>query len=119
MFANRKCVKKKEGSFMKNIKIVNMKKFIRSIIIVFGIVIAIIFFGTKETLSHNEKEQINYESIYVTQGDTLWNIATDQQKTNPYYQNKDVRFVVSEIRKINNLSNANLKIGQELRIPVI
>lgn len=104
---------------MKNVRIVNFKKFIRSIFILIGIVVAITFFGTKATLSHNEKVEPNYESIYVCQGDTLWAIAIEQQENNPYYEDKDVRFIVSEIRKINNLSNANLNIGQELKIPVI
>lgn len=104
---------------MKKVKIVNMKKFIRSIIILSGIVIAIILFSSKGTLSHSEKEQIHYETISVFQGDTLWSIATNQQQNNPYYSEKDVRFVVSELRKINKLDNANLQIGQKLKVPII
>ncbi len=104
---------------MKNIRIVNMKKFVRSIIILMGIVIAITFLSTKASLSHNEKEQMEYEKISVSQGDTLWKIATNQQQNNPYFTEKDVRSIVSELRKINNLSNCNLQIGQELKVPVI
>lgn len=104
---------------MKNIRIVNMKKFVRSILILLGIVIAITFISTKATLSHNEKEQPNYESIFVSQGDTLWSIATIQQQDNPYYAEKDVRFIVSELKTINKLPSGSLQVGQELKIPVI
>ena len=49
----------------------------------------------------------------------MWKIATEQQETNPYYTEKDVRFVLNEIKKINNLCTSNLQIGQELRVPVL
>lgn len=104
---------------MKNVKIVNMKKFIRSIVVILFIVILVTFFLAKASLSHNEKEELYYETILVCQGDTLWEIATQQQKDNPYYQNRDVRFVISELRKINNLDNASLRVGQEIKVPVI
>lgn len=104
---------------MKNVKIVNMKKFIRSIAILIGIVIAITFFSTKASLSHNEKEQMDYETISISQGETLWSIATNQQENNPYYTGKDVRFIISELKQINQLECGNLQIGQELKVPVI
>lgn len=104
---------------VRNLKIVNMKKFIRSTTILALIILSIILFLGKSSLSHSDKEQINYEKIFVVNGDTLWNIALDQQQNNPYYINKDVRFIVSEIRKINKLKNGSLQIGQELQIPVM
>lgn len=104
---------------MKNVKIVNMRKFIRSIAILIGIVIAITFFSTKASLSHNDEGQMDYETICVSQGDTLWNIATNQQENNPYYGGKDVRFIVSELKEINQLESGNLQVGQELKVPVI
>lgn len=104
---------------MKKVRIVNMKKFIRSIVVLIGIIIAITFFLTKASLSHNTKEQINYETILVSQGDTLWKIASYQQENNPYYQDQDIRFVISELKEINKLSNVNLQVGQELKVPVI
>ena len=38
----------------------------------------------------------------------FWTIARD------YYQEKDVRGIVEEIKQINNLKNSNIKIGQKL-----
>lgn len=104
---------------MKKFKIVNMKKFVRSISILLFIVVGIIFFSSKVSLSHNENEQTNYDTIQVIQGDTLWQIGIEQQKNNPYYENKDVRDIVSHIRKVNQLSNCNLSVGQELKIPTV
>ena len=49
-----------------------------------------------------------YVTITVSKGDTLWTIARD------YYQEKDVRDVIEQIKEINNLKNSNIKVGQEL-----
>lgn len=104
---------------MKNVKIVNMKKFVRSIGVLIGIIIAITFLLSKVTLSHAEKENVNYETISVSQGDTLWAIASNQQQNNPYYAEKDVRYIVSELREINQLKSGNLQAGQNLKVPVL
>jgi len=100
-------------------KIVNMKKFVRSIVVLVGIIVAIILFFSKATLSHNESEHKNYETISVAQGNTLWSIASYQQENNPYYIGKDIRDIVSDLKKLNQLTNANLQIGQTLRVPVL
>lgn len=100
-------------------KIVNMKKFVRSIVVLIGIIIAIVLFFPKATLSHNESERTNYETISVAQGNTLWSIASYQQENNPYYIGKDVRDIVNDLRRVNQLTNASLQIGQTLRVPVL
>lgn len=102
----------------KNLKIVNRRKFIRSIIILLAMVVIITIFLTRVSLSHNEKEHMDYKTILVCQNDTLWDIATKEQKENSYYQNKDVRFIISQLKKLNNLNNSNLSIGQELKVPI-
>ena len=104
---------------MKNLKVINMKKFIRSITILSIIVIGIIFLLSKVSLSHNEKAKIDYDTITVIQGDTLWNIASEQQIDNPYFENKDVRDIIYQIKKINQLENSSLQIGQKLQVPII
>lgn len=97
-------------------KIKNVKKFIRSILIILGIALAITLLISKATLSHKEVE---YKTIYVSQGDTLWNIAKDNQMTNEYYKNKDVRYIINDLMKVNNLDNSNINVNQELMIPTI
>ena len=86
-------------------KIVNIKKFVRSVLIIVGIVICIGLFIGNISFSHVEKQ---YKTIYVDSGDTLWSIAKD------YYDETDVRNRVSEIKEINNLANSSIREGQEL-----
>lgn len=104
---------------MKKMKIVNMKKFVRSVLILIGVIVALIIFFPKATLSHNENTYSNYEKISVAQGDTLWSIASYQQENNPYYTEKDVRDIIIELKKVNQLSNSNLQVGQTLKVPVL
>lgn len=99
-----------------NLKITNKKKFIRSIIIILGLITFISLFISNISFSHGET---TYKTIYVSNGDTLWSIAKDEQENNNYYENKTIREVVSNIKTINNLSNSNLSINQKLVIPSI
>lgn len=97
-------------------RITNIKKFIRSILLIIGFVLLISLLISKATLSHNE---IEYKKICVSEGDTLWNIAKSNQINNTYYKNKDIRYIISDLIEINNLENCNIKVNQELLIPTI
>lgn len=97
-------------------KIVNIKKFIRSITIVILLIIGLSLLISKATYSHGEKQ---YKTIYVSNGDTLWSIAKNNQESNGYYKEKDIRYIINDIAKINNIENSNIKINQELLIPII
>ena len=97
-------------------KIVNRKKFIRSIILTFFLISFLVIGVSNKTFSHNE---LQFKEKYVDEGETLWSIATEEQKNNSYYNNKDVREIISDIRKINNLNSSNLQIGQKLEIPIL
>ena len=97
-------------------RIANVGKFIRSILIIMGIILCLMLFISKTTLSHGETE---YKTIYVSEGDTLWNIAKSNQKNNGYYKDKDVRYIINDLMKINDLNNSNVNINQELLIPII
>jgi len=97
-------------------RIKNVKKFVRSILIILGIILALSLIIAKASYSHGEKV---YKSIYVSEGDTLWDIAKDNQKNNVYYKDKDVRYIINDLMKINNLSNSNIRINQELVIPIV
>lgn len=95
-------------------KIVNMKKFVRMVLILIGIIIiSTIIFSSKSYSKGEAKEK----TIFVSNGDTLWDIASQEQETNNYYSDKDIRDIVYDIRKLNNLANSEtLKIGQKLVI---
>lgn len=97
-------------------KIVNKGKFIRSMIFIGALITFISFIFVNKTLSHVET---SYKKIYVSSGDTLWNIAQDQKNNNQYFEDKDIRSIVDEIKYTNQLANSNLVVGQELNIPTI
>ena len=97
-------------------KIVDKKKFIRSISIIIGLIIFIILLLVNTSLSHTE---ISYKQIYISSGDTLWNIAKYEQENNVYFEDKDIRYIIDEIKYINNLNASSLNIGDELTIPTI
>lgn len=96
-------------------KIINLKKFIRGVVLIFLIIFGISLFITHSSYSYNSKK---YISIYVAKGDTLWSIATDLKNTN-YYKEKDIRYIISDIKEINNLKNSNISDGDKLLVPTI
>lgn len=94
-------------------KIVNKTKFIRTISILVLIIMACAIFCSK-TYS---KVEVKYKEEYICTGDTLWDIAKKEIKNNKYFENKDIRDVVSEIKSINNLKNTDLLEGQKILLP--
>ena len=94
-------------------KIVNKGKFIKTNLLLIIIVGAIIGFTTN-TYS---KVETKYKEEYVYSGDTLWSIAQNELENNKYFEGKDIRYVIDELKKVNNLSNSNLTEGDKIRIP--
>lgn len=95
-------------------KIVNMKKFLRMVLLILSIIIIISLYFSNVSFS---KGEIKTKTINVAKGDTLWSIAREEQESNSYYENKDIRDIIYEIKKLNNLdNNSNLEIGQKLVI---
>ncbi len=94
-------------------KIVNKGKFIKTNLILIIIVGAIIGFTTN-TYSNVETK---YKEEYVYSGDTLWSIAQNELENNKFFEGKDIRYVIEELKKVNNLSNSNLTEGDKIRIP--
>jgi len=96
-------------------KIVNLKKFIRSIVVIVLVLFILSLVFAKSSLSHREKE---YTKLSVASGDTLWNIAKDLQRDNEFYKEKDIRYIISDIKSLNDLGTSSLYVGQELIIPL-
>ncbi len=96
------------------LKIVNFSKFIRSIMLIVGIIFIISLFINNKSFSYKENE---FKEIYVSNGDTLWSIAKEEKENNPYYKNKDIRDIVNNIKSINKLNSENLFANQKLIIP--
>jgi LysM repeat protein len=95
-------------------KIVNVKKFVVSTTILF---LLILLGGSALVNATYSCNKIDYKTVYVTQGDTLWKIASEEKENNSYYKDKDVRDIIYDIKEINGLKVSNLQIGQELKIP--
>jgi len=90
------------------------KKFLRLVVVGVGIMILINVIIFNKAFSHQE---VNYKTVSVSNGDTLWSIAKLEKEENSFYEGRDVRDIVQEIKKINNLGTANLKVNQTLEIP--
>lgn len=95
-------------------KKLNLKKVMKLIVVMIVLVIIILLFIHSTSLSYKD---IQYHEIYVCSGDTLWEIAKNEQQNNDYYKGKDIREVIFHIKKINNLSSSDLSINQKLLIP--
>lgn len=96
------------------LKIVNIKKFIRSLIVIISCILFLLFIGFNNTYS---KGEVKYKNEYITNGDTIWNIAKKEVQENKYFENVDVRTVVKELKNLNNINNQTLEIGQKIQIP--
>lgn len=88
----------------------------RNLILIGIILLFISLIFINSSFSHTE---ISYKTISVSSGDTLWNIAKQEKSSNIYFENKDVRDIIDEIKSINNLTNSKLNIGQKLSVPTL
>ncbi len=91
-------------------KVVNKKKFIRSVITmlfiaILGILIMNIAFASNEAII---KEEVDY---VVCKGDTLWKIAERYK-----LENQDPREYIYEVEKLNNMTSATIYEGQTIKI---
>ncbi len=97
-------------------KIKNPKKFVRSVSILTFLIVLFLLYICNISFSHQNTEYMKY---YVGKGESMWQIAKQQKETNSYYQKEDVRYIINHLKKINHLTNTNLKVNQELFIPKI
>lgn len=89
------------------LRIVNRKRFIRSIAILIFLLVGLFNFSIAKS-NTTEAEIINYT---IDPGETLWSIA---KKYTP--NNKDIRQTIYEIEELNNLDNATIYAGQTIQI---
>ena len=93
-------------------KNIHIKKCICILIII--VVIILLLLNTS-----NSSSNIILEKEYVISGDTLWSIAKSEQETNIYFKGKDIREIIGELKEINDITDSNLNVGQEILIPKI
>ena len=107
----------KKGS-IKRRKIKNKTNFkIRNMLLLLLAIMAVnaIFFNNNSY----SKVEVSYKTELISSGDTLWSIAKRERKNNKYYQDKDVREIVYDLKQVNNLQASDLSIGQKIKIPKI
>lgn len=88
-------------------KIVNIPRFILFLVIIMFVISLCTNILTKTVLSASP---IEYETVVVAEGDTLWSIAMNLEG--------NISENVYQIKKINHLNNSMIYVGQELQIPV-
>jgi hypothetical protein len=96
------------------LKIVNVKKFITSTLIVLGIIALVYTIFSNKSFS---KTEVKFKTETIVSGDTIWEIAKNEKNYNEYYKNKDIRYIVYDIQNANNISNTNLNEGDIILIP--
>ena len=97
---------------MKKVRVANKKRFVFFISVVLMIILLIGSF-TMSAFSSEGLNQDNFENIRVEQGDTLWSIAKLYAGNHT-----DVREVIYNIQKENDLISSVIHPGQELKIPI-
>ena len=90
------------------IRIVNRKKFIRSIAILIFLLVAL--FNISVAKSNKEAEIIDYT---IAPGQTLWSIAKEYTPNT-----KDIRETIYEIKQINNMQTSNVYENQTIKIKI-
>ena len=96
------------------LKIVNRKRFNIFIILVITCILFCISICFNNSYS---KGIIKNKEEYIYEGDTLWSIAQKEAKNSKYYENEDIRNIISELKTINHIEDGNLQIGQKIMIP--
>lgn len=94
-------------------KITNKTKFVRSNMILVILLSTIVILATN-TYS---KVETKYKEEYIYAGDTLWSIAEEELKNNKCFEGKDIRYVVNELKDMNNFSTSAIKEGNKIKIP--
>ncbi len=92
-------------------RVININRFKRFMFLTV-LLISMITFSSILTFNAYSKDIPQFDYIRVQQGDTLWSIAKD------YAGNKDIREVVYEISKLNNIHNAPIHPGDIIKIPL-
>ena len=68
-----------------------------------------------ESKTTEQKEELLQKSVNEFYS-TVYDFAKEEQEHNPYYQNKNVQSIITEIKQANHMNNSDLKTHQELKI---
>lgn len=91
---------------MKVYRLRNKKKFFTFLLLLFVLIMLI---GSVVSTGKNINKE--YKTITVRQGDTLWDIAAK------HCGKIEIRKYIYQIKKVNNLDDAIIYVGQKLNLP--
>lgn len=95
------------------LKVVNKKKFVKSILtIIFILILGILVINN--VLASNEAVETKEIEYVVCKGDTLWKIANKYK-----LDNQDPREYIYEVEKLNNMTSATIYEGQIIKILLV
>lgn len=92
-------------------KVTNMKKF-KKFMFVSILSVSMFIFTFTATLNAYSKDIPQFDFISVQEGDTLWSIASS------YSGNVEIRELIYNITKENNIQNSSIYPGDIIRIPL-
>jgi len=92
-------------------RIINMKRFKRFMFISI-LSISMFIFTFAATFNAYSKDIPQYDYISVKDGDTIWSIASD------YSDKMEIREMIYNISKVNNIQNASIYPGDIIRVPI-
>lgn len=89
---------------MRRLRIVNKARFITSITVIIMFLVLICSFISA-------KENVIYEDYTVTEGETLWSIASENKK-----DDEDIREYIYKLQQMNNIEDCLIYSGQVIKI---
>jgi cell division protein YceG involved in septum cleavage len=92
----------------------NKVVFIKILSVLLGILILSILFISLFSLIGSGENSGNFIKHEIESGESLWSIASQYYNKN----NVDLRKIIYEIKKINNINSAVISPGRELIIPL-
>lgn len=104
------------GGLMKRIVITQPKRFYTFValcIFILALALTLVFsFVSRE--SSSAASPVHEKTVLVKAGDTVWHLA----ETVAEHDGRDVRDIVRDIYRVNNLWSSGIYPGQTLRIPI-
>lgn len=92
-------------------KVVNKKKFIKSILVLLFLIIILVF-GFSNSFTKKEIKTTECDYI-VSKGERLWDIAEQYKRPD-----QDIREYIYEIKKLNGLDESTIYEGQTIKVIV-
>lgn len=108
LILKRTDVLKEVVSMRRRYRLKNKKRF-ACVLVLFTLIT--VFAGLMVTAGASSQGQVVHDYVVVSQGDTLWEIAST------YGKGMDPRAYIYEIKMLNKLTSDNIYAGQQLYLP--